>query len=118
VLPDLAPRVRGPRDAEHVLEGHRHLEPGQVAGGLGAERATPRDGTGYLVAWFHDGAIVAEGRLVGQRARLQSLDDLVPADSGLTTALHLRHDVPPPGPPPSRHVQGRAARQAAPATHP
>ena len=30
----LAPRVRRPREAEHVPEGHRHLEPRQVAGGL------------------------------------------------------------------------------------
>jgi hypothetical protein len=38
VLPDLAPGVRCLRDAEHVPEGHGDLEPGQVAGGLGAGR--------------------------------------------------------------------------------
>lgn len=73
-LPYLAPRLRRPRKAEHAPEGHLHLEPGQVAGGLGAERETPGDGTACLVGWFHDGAIVAEGRPVGQRPRLRSLD--------------------------------------------
>lgn len=88
MLPHLAPRFGCPRKAEHVPEGHLHPEPGQVAGGLGVGRETPGDGTGCLVGWFHDGAIVAEGRPVGQRSRQ--------ADPVLTTALHSRHDGPPP----------------------
>lgn len=75
-LPHLAPCLGCPRDAEHVPEGDRNLEPGQVAGGLGAGRETPGDGTGGLVGWFHDGVIVAEGGPVGPRPGVRSLDAL------------------------------------------
>src|SRR5215813_3353469 len=54
VLSDLAPRVKCPREAEHVPQGHRYLDPGLVAGGLRAGRETPVDGAGCLVDWFHE----------------------------------------------------------------
>jgi hypothetical protein len=43
VLPDLAPRIMGPRETEHVPEGHGDLETGQITGGLGAGREVMRN---------------------------------------------------------------------------